>query len=83
MRRSVAFLEWKAEWWRKLATQPDVRIDIQRGLLAYSCRQEAQLLGLADQFVHLWRLPLHDGRFDISWLDEYCSRRKTARASVI
>ncbi len=51
------------------------QIDIQRGLVAYSGRQEAQLLGLAEQFARLWRPTLQAGRFDISWVDSFLSRR--------
>lgn len=46
-------------------------IDIQRGLTAYSHRQEAQLLGLAKQFARLWRPTLQDNLFDVAWVDDF------------
>ncbi len=73
MRRSVAFLRWKADWWRNLAAESPDRIDIQRGLVAYSRRQEAQLLGLAQKFATLWRPTLQLGHFDVSWVDNFIS----------
>ncbi len=75
MRRTVVFLQWKAQWWRDIAGERPARIDIQQGITAYSHRQESQLLRLAEQFANLWRPALQDGCFDISWLDGFLSRR--------
>jgi hypothetical protein len=70
MRRTVTFLQWKAQWWRSLAAAVrPAPIDIQEGLVAYSRRQEAQLLALAEQFATLWRPTLQANSFDISWVD--------------
>ncbi len=74
MRRSVAFLQWKAEWWRNHAADCPDRIDVQRGSTAYSRRQEAQLLALAQQFQAIWRPTLQEGHFDVSWMDSFLSR---------
>ncbi len=76
MRRTVVFLQWKAQWWRVLLAKCCVPTDIQAGLIAYSHRQEAQLLGLAEQFAILWRPTLLAGSFDISWLDDFLSQRR-------
>ncbi len=76
MRRSVAFLQWKARWWRALMAEHPGRIDIQRGLTAYSRRQEAQLLGLAEQFATLWHPTLQAGGFEVSWIDDFLSTRQ-------
>ncbi len=76
MRRTVAFLQWKSNWWRNLIAEHHVRIDIQRGSLAYSRRQEAQLLSLARTFAILWRPTLVAGSFDISWVDSFLDIRQ-------
>lgn len=75
MRRTVAFLQWKARWWQSLTVEHHVRTDIHRGLIAYRHRQEAQLLGLAEQFAQLWRPTLQANHFDISWVDNFLSSR--------
>ncbi len=77
MRRTVAFLQWKAQWWANLAAERHIRIDIQRGLLAYSRRQESQLLRLAEKFAILWRPTLQNGRFDVTWVDHFLSQRQS------
>ncbi len=74
MRRLVAFLNWKAQWWRSLSTERHARIDIHRGLTAYSYRQEVQLLGLAKQFAVLWRPTLQALSVDTSWVDDFLSQ---------
>lgn len=76
MRRTVAFLQWKAQWWGDLAAKRRVRTDVQSGLIAYSRRQEAQLLGLAERFTILWRPTLTEGHFDVSWVNQFLSRRQ-------
>lgn len=76
MRRTVAFLQWKSHWWRNLMAQHHIRIDIQRGSLAYSRRQEAQLLDLGRKFAVLWRPTLVAGCFDISWVDSFLDIRQ-------
>ncbi len=75
MRRTVAFLQWKACWWSSLAEENDIRTDVQRGQIAYRHRQEAQFLGLAEQFARLWRPTLQANLFDISWVDNFLSSR--------
>ncbi len=77
MRRTVAFLQWKAQWWRDLAAaRPAVPTNIDRRLIAYSRRQETQLLRLAEQFANLWRPTLHEGEFDVSWVDTFLRSRQ-------
>ncbi len=76
MRRSIAFLQWKAQWWRSLAAKRRVRNEIRSGLVAYNRRQEAQLLALAEKFAVLWRPTLKDGLFDVSWVDGFLSQRQ-------
>ncbi len=76
MRRTVSFLQWKARWWRNLAVEHHIRIDIHRGAIAYHRRQEFQLLGLADQFARVWRPTLETGHFNVSWVDEFLRARQ-------
>lgn len=75
MRQTVAFLQWKATWWRSLAAD-HIRINIQRGMTAYRHRQEVQLLRLAKQFARLWHPALQAGSFDVSWVDDFLSSRQ-------
>ncbi len=70
MRRSVAFLRWKAKWWRELTAERPARIDIKSGLIAYSRRQESQFLRLAEQFAKLWYPILQENCFDVSWVND-------------
>lgn len=82
MRRSVAFLQWKARWWRSLTTDC-AQIDIERGIIAYSRRQEAQLFTLAEQFARAWRPTLEAGTFDVSWIDGFLRIRQQHDGSFI
>ncbi len=76
MRRSVAFLQWKANWWKSLAVERPASIDIHRGLVAYGHHQEAQLLGLAERFASLWCPTLQANCFDVKWVDIFLSSRQ-------
>ncbi len=75
MRRTLAFLPWKARWWRSLAVEHHDRIDFRRGVIAHHLRQEAQLLALTEQFAQLWRPSLESGQFNVSWVDDFLSSR--------
>lgn len=57
MRRTLAFLEWQAQWWRNQGGDLTHIIDskTREGLLAYRERQSALRLGLRDRFQEVWK----------------------------
>lgn len=75
MRCSVAFLCWKAQWWRELAANHHC-IDIRRGMITYRLCQEAQFICLAEQYAKMWRPTLQEAHFDISWINNFLSGRQ-------
>jgi hypothetical protein len=90
MRRVIAFLDWKASWWRiQGPRRTDVRDDIQAGLIAYAHRQADLMQHLAEGFAALWYPILMDAGLQIEWAEHYilyakahapkfrASRRKT------
>ncbi|KAF7799450.1 hypothetical protein EIP86_010685 [Pleurotus ostreatoroseus] len=56
LRRSVAFLQWKAaDWDKRGALRQDVSPALQAGLRAYAAEQAAMHRGLASQFSNRWQ----------------------------
>ncbi|PPQ97624.1 hypothetical protein CVT26_002547 [Gymnopilus dilepis] len=61
MRRVLAFLEWRANWWRgRSAARSDVSADLAEGLRAYCASQADHQLTLKASFQTIWRAPLLD-----------------------
>ncbi|TDL14376.1 hypothetical protein BD410DRAFT_697320, partial [Rickenella mellea] len=63
MRRTLAFLEWRAVWWmsqanRRVASQSvdglAIELGLQSGLHAYALKQAATQRALAKRFAQLW-----------------------------
>ncbi|PPQ87430.1 hypothetical protein CVT25_008165 [Psilocybe cyanescens] len=62
MRRTLAFLEWKANWWRDCQSVAGLQVskDLQEGLSAYALSQAGVQDSLAAHFRKLWLAPLQD-----------------------
>ncbi|KAF8954794.1 hypothetical protein BDZ97DRAFT_1927721 [Flammula alnicola] len=61
MRRVLAFLEWKAKWWRsRELAREGVSKDLAEGLAAYARSQARLQDSLAAHFRELWKAPLQD-----------------------
>jgi hypothetical protein len=74
MRRVIAFLDWKATWWRSQADRrQDVRNDIKAGLAAYAARQSHLMQHLAETFAAVWYLMLTMANLRIEWPTHYIS----------
>ncbi|PPQ93361.1 hypothetical protein CVT25_014590 [Psilocybe cyanescens] len=60
MRRTLTFLEWKANWWRDRQSVAGLQAskDLQEGLSAYSLSQADVQDSLAAHFRKLWQAPL-------------------------
>lgn len=59
MRRVIAFLEWKSNWWMdRRESQMDMKKDLLEGLRAYAEVQGDLQMMLKDSFCTLCRLPL-------------------------
>lgn len=74
MRRVIAFLDWKATWWRSQGhCRLDVRDDIKAGLAAYAARQSYLMQHLAETFAALWYPTLLEANLQIEWPHHYIS----------
>jgi hypothetical protein len=61
MRRTLKFLEWKADWWEKKGFErTGVLPDLAEGLLAYSKEQAGLQMRLHKSFSAMWGKPLVD-----------------------
>ncbi|KDR70916.1 hypothetical protein GALMADRAFT_75522, partial [Galerina marginata CBS 339.88] len=59
MRRTLAYLDWKAGWWISRQTLKSVEdVVLMEGLKAYCFDQSAHQLALKDLFQGIWRRPL-------------------------
>ncbi|KAE9395621.1 hypothetical protein BT96DRAFT_958466 [Gymnopus androsaceus JB14] len=59
MRRTVEFMEWRAEWWVKRETGRIVGDEaLQEGLSTYTLKQAAIQRGLKDHCIGIWKKPL-------------------------
>ena len=56
MRRSIAFCDWKARWWRDLAEQPrpDTPPEIREGIRAYALAHADAEARLATRWTQKW-----------------------------
>jgi hypothetical protein len=72
MRRVIAFLDWKATWWRAQGPRrTDVRDDIKDGLVAYAQRQGDLMQKLAESFAAQWYPTLAEANLSIEWPTHY------------
>lgn len=61
MRRTIAFLNWRADWWEKKPTRwPGITVQLEEGIRAYAYGQAKQQRNLALHFASLWKDPLSD-----------------------
>jgi hypothetical protein len=71
-RRVVAYLNWKASWWRTRGSlRDDVRADITDGLKAYANRQANLMHQLAESFAALWYPIFMAEGTHIEWPEHY------------
>ncbi|TDL25097.1 hypothetical protein BD410DRAFT_717811, partial [Rickenella mellea] len=54
MRRTLAFLEWRAKWWESQVDSRMETVDVKSGLRAYAMKQAAVQRDLAKRFARLW-----------------------------
>ena len=74
MRRVIAFLDWRASWWRSQSQRrSDVRDDIKAGLVAYAARQAHLMQHLAETFAALWYPILLTANLQVEWPAHYLS----------
>ena len=74
MRRVIAFLDWKATWWRSQGhRRSDVQDDIKASLTAYAARQSHLMQHLAETFAALWYPTLLEANLRIEWPPHYIS----------
>lgn len=77
MRRTLAFFQWKAEWWLsqrgRLMTDPQMTADIQSGLDAYAARQASMYHALSRKFARRWKPVLKsvDLLKHCTWISKY------------
>lgn len=78
MRRILAFLEWKAEWWLgEIPRRDNLRSDIVDGINAYAHRQCELLHGLAKSFASLWYTVITNAGLPTSeWPQQYMEHGK-------
>ena len=85
MRRVLAFLQWKAVWWRQQsANREGVTPELRRGLRAYAEKQAGIFDGLRMHFASMWVPYLRDEGIIPDWARAYKDvsapgrRRKTS-----
>ncbi|KDR65407.1 hypothetical protein GALMADRAFT_148720 [Galerina marginata CBS 339.88] len=62
MRRVLAFLQWKANWWTaRLEPRDGLTKELEEGIRAYAQSQSKLQEDLATHFRALWKAPLEDG----------------------
>ena len=68
MRRVLAFLHWRSDWWSERVAMRTKNIDdkvLLDGLQAYARRQATLQANLATSFQAMWAIPLYEGIQDI------------------
>lgn len=65
MRRTMAFLGWKEQWWRSQRhRRSNVDPELQEGLKAYALKQEYIQRGLSNKFRTIWKQPLNSKDYE-------------------
>lgn len=79
MRRSICFLEWKANWWLEQADlRSDAPLRVQRGISAYASKQAAVCRSMAMLFATRWYPILKKQNILIEWPSQYIPRDPAA-----
>jgi hypothetical protein len=69
MRRTVVYLDWKAEWWNLRALLPPFRAaDVAHGISAYAAKQAAMCSQLAARFSQVWEPVLESLGLNPQWI---------------
>jgi hypothetical protein len=77
-RHVVAYLDWKASWWRAQGShRDDVRPDITDGLTAYAHWQADLMQKLVESFAALWYPMLIAEGISIEWPEHYITYVQT------
>lgn len=72
MRRTVAYLEWRSDWWKAQADRRIVQdIPLAQGIRAYALRQSSFMTALAFSSVSKWIGALRREEISTSWADKY------------
>jgi len=72
MRRIVAYLEWKADWWKAQAERRvGLRPALAEGVCAYTWRQSSLMTALAASSVRKWIGTLTSEQISVSWASKY------------
>lgn len=83
MRRTLAFFEWKAKWWRQqIGQRTDVSDDVQSGLTAYAERHAVMYERLATKFATLWLTLLIPHDISPEWQSTYPKAVEDAREII-
>ena len=72
MRRTLTFLQWRADWWRcQVHCRADAPEDLRDGLVAYAERQATLLENIADGHAKHWLPILRDNSIVPDWAAKY------------
>lgn len=72
MRRIVAYLEWKADWWNAQAERRvALSAPLAEGVRAYALRQSSLMITLAASSVRKWIGALTSEGISVSWASKY------------
>ena len=79
MRRTIYFLEWKANWWvERASARADAPSRVQRGISAYAAKQGAIHRAIAMSCAEQWYPILVKQHTPIQWPQQYISACCTA-----
>jgi hypothetical protein len=69
MRRTVVYLDWRAEWWNSRAVMSPFRAeDVAHGVSAYAAKQAAMCSQLAARFAQVWEPVLRSLGLEPQWI---------------
>jgi len=72
MRRTVAYLEWKADWWKGQAyRRAGLDLALSQGVSAYALRQASLMTALATSSVSKWSPALQCEGVSIVWASKF------------
>lgn len=84
MRRTVVYLEWKANWWKGQASRRVVEnATLMQGLSAYAYRQESLLTSLAASCAMKWVGALRSHGETAEWTNKYVSAKQSSASSSL
>lgn len=71
MRRTLAYCNWKQNWWRERLNRRTIPTEVMDGVAAYALKQSDIWITLAESFASMWAPLIRDYNLPADWPPPY------------